>query len=460
MTSLIQLFQQNTSLEFIDVYTDKHFKLNELIIDNFDINTPDKKLVFLYLDNSIQSVKTYLTFLTTNHTLALLSPKLNIDFKTQLESTYQPDFIYDITRLEINGYNTLKLDSDVNVHFNKNNPTKQINNNIKLLLSTSGTTGSPKFVKLSESNLVNNALSIVDYLPINAWDNCPLNLPIYYSYGLSVLHTNAIKGGTIICTNRDILENEFWTDFEQYSFTSLAGVPYFYEILNRIGFTTKYYESLCYLTQAGGKLNNHLVKMFAEYASLYDCKFYVMYGQTEATARMSYLAPEDLDSKLGSIGKAIKNGQFTVDKDSEELYYTGPNVFGGYAECLDDLTSFSDDRTLKTGDLARIDEDGFVYITGRSKRFMKLFGMRINLDEVETILKTKFVGSTFVCTGIEDKSLLICSTDKNIDNNIIKQFIRYKLDIHPKFVDYKYIKDIPLTVNGKTDYTEIIKIYK
>ena len=241
----------------------------------------------LYIDNSIYSIITLWNFFKSPHAFALLSPRLDIEFKIQLEENYKPDYIYDLTRNKINSYHQISLTSDISLFYNEF-PKKNIHPEIKLMLSTSGTTGSPKFVKLSEKNVLRNALSIIDYLPINHEDSTPINLPIYYSYGLSILTSNSIAGGNIYCSNKDVLDKRFWSDFEKYKYSSLAGVPYLYEMLNRIGFTKNHYPSLRYLTQAGGKLNISFVEVFLEYAKRNEIKFFVMYGQTEATANVLF----------------------------------------------------------------------------------------------------------------------------------------------------------------------------
>lgn len=340
--------------------------------------------------------------------------------------------------------------------FQKKEQMHNISPEIKILLSTSGTTGSSKFVKLSEENLYSNAVSIVKYLPINFSDVCPLNLPLNYSYGLSILTTNAIAGGKIICGLKDILNKDFWNDFEENGFTSLAGVPYVYEILNRIGFLKKNYPSLKYLTQAGGKLNEKLISLFAEYSKNNSLDFFVMYGQTEATARMSYLNVNEFPNKIGSVGKSIDQGKFVIDQESNELIYDGPNVFGGYAECIDDLIHYVK-KPLFTGDLAKIDEDGFIYIIGRSKRFVKILGSRINLDELENNLKENFQNNTFICAGKEDTILQIACTNSTIEKVEVCNYIKELFNIHHAYIKFKIIENIPLTANGKINYIAILE---
>lgn len=447
--SLYGLIAQNKQLQYLDAVTGDKYTLRD-VSNAVDI-TDRRALAFLYLDNSIASVKMLLSCLNSKLTLALLSPKLHTEYKQRLEQAYTPYYIYDVTRTVIPDFD---LQDDM-LFCSKHVIRNVIHPDIKVLLSTSGTTGSPKFVKLSDDNLVQNALSILDYLPVNSKDIAPLNLPVFYSYGLSVFTTNSIGGGQVVCGNRDVVQKEFWEDMERYGYTSVAGVPYVYEMLHRIGFHRREYPSLRYMTQAGGKLSDTLIQSFGSYLADRGKQFFVMYGQTEATARMAYMPPHDLLQKAGAIGRPIKGGQFSLAPDTNELLYTGPNVFGGYATTAADLASFERLPVLHTGDVAVCDADGYYYITGRLKRFVKLFGTRINLDEVEAILKQETAGETFACIGIEDKQLMVFHRQATLDDGTIRSLLARKLGLHPTAFKVQKVDDFPLTPNGKLDYTAL-----
>ena len=216
------------------------------------------------------------------------------------------------------------------------------------------------------------------------------------------------------------------------------------------------------ITQAGGKLNHELNKEFTEYCRKNNKRFYVMYGQTEATARMSYLPPEYSVEKLGSMGIAIPGGQFSlIDEfgnkiegynEVGELVYTGKNVSMGYATSGEDLAQGDENKgILVTGDLAKQDEDGFFYIVGRKKRFVKLYGNRVNLDETERLIKNLI--SDCACSGEDDK-MLIYLTDKNLKEDIIK-FVSSKIGINPRAFELRYVKKIPKNSSGKTIYSKL-----
>ncbi|WP_108424747.1 AMP-binding protein [Flagellimonas amoyensis] len=454
---LLKQMADNDHLNFLDVVTGNTFSLEEMFFAIPEIGALDKHLVFLYLDNKIESTAIYLSFLGTGHSTVLLSNGLDISLKESLEAEYTPSAIFDQTRPAIHGYeqNVLKNSwSTTTLFIGYHSPTR-VHPNCKVLLSTSGTTGSPKFVKLSESNLLENAKSICAYLPITREDITPLNLPLFYSYGLSVLHTNAISGGTMVCGLPDILQKDFWNLMDKHGFTSIAGVPFIYEMLNRIGFLKKQYPSLRYISQAGGNLSHNIKEKFNHYCLQNKMDFYVMYGQTEASARISYVPPESLESKITSIGIPIKNGKLSLDPETGELLYSGPNVFGGYSEKKQDLSNWEDIEVLRTGDLAKMDEDGFYFIIGRLKRFVKIFGNRVNLDEIERFLKTTLDIGLVACIGIEDQFILVSHCENQVDDTEIKKALFEKFKIHQTSVKVQLLNEMPLTSNGKVDYKKI-----
>lgn len=453
--SLYDLIQKNRDLFFIDTQTG-----HAVSIQSFHQSLPvdDRQgLVFIYSDNGIGSVEVLLNFLNSRFTVVLLSAQLHPSFKQNLEELYTPYYLYDPGRPAVYGYNTIAASATIKLLKRKDPPHYLIHSNIKMLLSTSGTTGSPKFVKLSDGNLVQNALSILDYMPIKSDDVVPLNVPVVFVYGLSIFTTNCMAAGTIVCTNKDILQPGFWSDFTKYNCSTIGGVPYVYEALHRIGFFKKDHPSLRYMTQTGGILNQALRQEIVRYITTYNKQFVAQYGQTEAAGRMAFLPQENLLTKAASIGRPIKNGRFEIEEETSELIYYGPNVFGGYANSPADLSTWHENNKLYTGDVARRDDEGYYYITGRIKRIIKLFGTRLNLDEVELILKNGLGGQTVVCTGINDKLLQVSHVNEQLEESTVKQILKEKLNIHSSVVQVKYIPAMPLTPNGKVDYSSIMQ---
>jgi acyl-coenzyme A synthetase/AMP-(fatty) acid ligase len=265
-------------------------------------------------------------------------------------------------------------------------------------------------------------------------------------------------------TDDSIITRPFWDMFNSHNATSFSGVPFTYEMLLKTRLLKKDLPSLTVMTQAGGKLAPEKVKEIAEYARDNNISFYVMYGQTEATARISYLPPEANLGKPDSIGIAIPGGELSL-RDTNgvpitesgidgELIYRGPNVMQGYAEGADDLKNGDDLKgILATGDVARMDDDGYFYITGRLKRFIKIFGNRVNLDEVELFLRSS--GYPAACGG-EDDSLCIATTDRDSEE-AIKKAIVARYGFHHSAVAVTTVPEIPRNSSGKILYQQMFE---
>ena len=323
--------------------------------------------------------------------------------------------------------------------------------NLALCLTTSGSTGSPKLVRLTKRNILANAESIADYLQIDENERPITMLPMYYSYGLSIINSHLLKGATILLTDKTYAQREFWNFLKDNRATSMSGVPYTWELLRRLRFMRMDLPSVKTMTQAGGKLNAEIAKEYIQWAKSQSKRFIVMYGQTEATARMSYLPWEKAEEKYASIGVAIPGGDFSLAEDGE-LIYNGENVSMGYADCAEDLMKGDENHgILHTGDMARMDEDGFYYITGRKKRFVKIWGNRCNLDQIEQIVKT--VTTSCACAGVDDK-VTVFVTHEGLDKAIIDLLVS-KTGLNQIAFHIKQIDTIPITPSGKIDYPQL-----
>jgi acyl-CoA synthetase (AMP-forming)/AMP-acid ligase II len=405
----------------------------------------------------------YVTFLNNNYVSLLLNSDIDLVVFENLINIYHPQYLWlpDKRIQEFKDYENICSYNDYTL-IKTNFPLVSMHPDLSILLTTSGSTGSPKLVRLTKKNLRSNAESIVKYLGITKNDRPITSLPMYYSFGLSIINTHLISGSTILLTKSSYIQKEFWNFAKENKCTSFSGVPFTYEILKKINFWKMEILSLKILTQAGGKLNNNLIEYFATTAKQQDIRFYVMYGQTEATARMSYLSHEDTLRKLGSIGIAIPCGIFELRDDSGntinqsnvvgELVYKGENVCLGYAENINDLQKGDENSgILFTGDLAYRDEDGYYFISGRKKRFLKIYGNRVNLDSLESLLKQE-IGEV-ACVGTDDK-LIIYIIEKRKKENVISYIVN-KIKINKNIFDVRIIDEIPRSDSGKILYSKL-----
>lgn len=422
---------------------------------------PSRTLVFSLCQNSIASLAGYVAFLSGHIVPLLLSAQLDDELLADLLETYEPNYIWlpMERKTEFSGRCVIEKYGYALVEYSKGQ--KEMAEELALLLTTSGSTGSPKLVRQSYSNIEANARSIAEYLELDETERPITMLPMNYTYGLSVINSHLLIGATILMTEASYAQRRFWDFFMKEKATSIVGVPYTYEILKKLKFFRMDLPSLRYMTQAGGKLLPELHKEFAEYAEKTGKRFYVMYGQTEATARMSYLPYQKSLEKYGSMGIAIPGGKFhLVDVDGSdiiashvtgELVYEGPNVTLGYAECLEDLAK-GDERhgVLVTGDMAQMDKEGYYYIVGRKKRFLKIFGNRVNLDECERMIQGQFAEIECACVGVDDHMKIY--VNKEADMEAVKHFIVGKTGLNAAAFEVIYIAEIPKNDSGKKQY--------
>lgn len=419
-------------------------------------------LVFLACQNATESVVGYVGCMRNDIVPVMVSADIDAALFEHLVESYHPAYIWaPSTDSKVLGISIYE-DGDYCLRKTEAEEDYELGEDLTLLLTTSGSTGSPKLVRQTWENIQSNTNSIISYLDIVASDRAITTLPMNYTYGLSILNTHLCAGARVILTEATLLDKAFWNLFKGQGATTFGGVPYTYEILKKLRFGRMELPSLRYITQAGGKLVKEMAEEFNIICEEKGIRLIIMYGQTEATARMSYLPWENAREKAGSIGIAIPGGRFSlidvngkeITKPDEvgEMVYFGENVTLGYAESRKDLNKPDENHgELHTGDMAKRDEDGFLYVVGRKKRFLKLFGNRVNLDEVENLLKKEEIES--VCAGRDDH-LVIFITNPEQEQKAI-EFITNRTGISRGGFVVKHIDAIPRSDSGKVLYSAL-----
>ena len=415
-----------------------------------------KRLVFHFCRNHSENVVWYLALLEAGHAQALLNAALDAGLRDRLMDAFRPDYVILPERPSA-AYETGGVDGLWRL---RSFADDQIHPNLALLLSTSGSTGSPKLARLTRGNLESNAASIGEGLGITPEQRPLAHLPLYYSYGLSVFNSHFAAGATVVMTGESLVTQDFWDTARREKATSFSGVPYTYQMLRRLDLNRLNVPSLQDLTQAGGKLDTPAIDHFHRLMDARGGRFWVMYGQTEATARIAILPARDLPRKLGSVGRPIAGGKFEVVRPGHsapagdgELVYSGPNVMMGYAfsrECLakgDEMQG-----RLFTGDQVRVDEEGYLYVVGRGKRDAKVFGLRINLDDVETLVKTH--GPAAVVGG-NDRLVFFCEFGDEAEFARLQGDLSAKLRLHHSAFEFHRVDKLPTNASGKIDYQEL-----
>ncbi|VAW69641.1 Long-chain-fatty-acid--CoA ligase [hydrothermal vent metagenome] len=335
---------------------------------------------------------------------------------------------------------------------------------VATIIYTSGTTGKPKGVTLTHTNLLSNMQSILEYMPMSENDSCLNVLPFYYSYGNSVLHTHMMKGATLILQNSFMFPHVVLKKMQNEKVTSFYGVPSTYALLlNRTKLSEFNLSSLRYMTQAGGAMLPAHIERLRE--QLPDTEFIVMYGQTEATARITYLPCEYLDQKVSSAGKPVSGVELEI-RDSQnkklpydqqgEIYVSGENIMKGYWNAPDLTATVLKDGWLKTGDLARQDKDGYIYIVGRKTEMIKSGAHRISPLDIEEVLlrcagvaEVAVIGQSDEVLGQVVKAFIVPLDKENIKKRDIQLYCKNNLAVYkiPKIIEF--IDELPKTASGK-----------
>lgn len=334
-----------------------------------------RRVVLIEGGNRLDALVAHLAALEHGH-VSLLVPEDRPDQRDAMVAAYDPDIV-------------CTADGDV---IRRERSVHDLHPDLALLLSTSGTTGSPKLVRLSRANVASNARSIAQYLELGPHSRAITSLPLHYCYGLSVVHSHLAAGGSLALCDLSVVDECFWDFFEVSGATSFAAVPHTFDLLDRAGFDQRATPTLRQVTVAGGRLAPDRVRHWAAEGRADGWELVVMYGQTEATARMAWLPPDLAEQHPGSIGVAVPGGALRIDPVPEslepgvgELVYTGPNVMMGYAHSPSDLAGGPELMELRTGDLGR-EHGGLFEVVGRRDRFTKLFGLRLDLGRLEDLL--------------------------------------------------------------------------
>jgi long-chain acyl-CoA synthetase len=416
--------------------------------------TGRRELVFCLCSNDVASIRGYLSAIAAGHAVALLDAAAPPDLTDALVDRYRPAFI---VRSREHETPEIQRRGDAG--------RARPGNELAVLLSTSGTTGSPKLVRLARRNIEANATSIAEYLEIDEHERAILSLPIHYSYGLSVLNSHLASGASVIVTPHSIMRPDFWADAARWQATSFAGVPYSYAILERTGLLRKAIPgSMRSLTQAGGRLAPERIVRLHELMRERGGRMWVMYGQTEATARISYVPPDALPDKAGTIGIPIPRGrlsiqvgdQETTDEGIEgELMYRGPNVMLGYASRSEDLMLGDALKgLLQTGDLGEVDSDGFFRLTGRTKRIAKVYGLRVNLDEIEAAASAH---GPVAAVDDGEQILLWRAAGADTTADELRHEMAGRFGLHSRAFAVRDIDELPMKTSGKVDYDRLVK---
>tara|TARA_B100000886_G_C20426910_1_gene494646 strand:- start:12735 stop:14147 length:1413 start_codon:yes stop_codon:yes gene_type:complete len=424
-----------------------------------------RQIVILLCNNTYECLLIYLACLKNGSIPLLLSENLCEAHIKEYIKKYLPKYVFSPKKININKTRNVSFMGNYLIYEHDNNNFVK-NKFLALLLTTSGSTGNPKVVKVSKKNLLSNTLSICKYLNLTENERHMTILPMNYTYGLSCINTFLYSGGSIILNSDAITTKSFWMNIEKNKPTFFSGVPFTYEIISKYFLEKLKDSSIRVFTQAGGKLRNQFLEKFIKFSEENNKEFIVMYGQTEATARMSYLPFSKLKEKIGSIGIAIPGGKFKLrntyvehnkkNKIIGELVYVGENVTEGYAHSFEELNELEEKpNCLNTGDIAWIDKDNYVFLVGRINKFAKISGIRVSLIDIEDFLNNQGFNCAVCSDDIFLRIFIENEKENKIDTIKLKKEISKKMNISSNSLKIKGITKLPRLDSGKVNYQKL-----
>jgi acyl-CoA synthetase (AMP-forming)/AMP-acid ligase II len=416
------------------------------------------KNILLLSENSVFFITAYLAIMKSGNVCVPLNPLIEeetlheIVTRTKTETVFvNKRFVSKFENISIALIDPDNMEDRIeeirNSNFN-DLPANFQKDHLAQIIFTSGSTGEQKGVMLTHKNLIANTDSILAYLKLSIEDTIEIVMPFYYCYGLSLLHTHLRVGGSVVLNNSFMFIGSVINDLNKYRCTGFSGVPSHFQILLRKtkDFKNTTFQTLRYVTQAGGKLHNAFIKEFAE--AFPEIQFFVMYGQTEATARLSYLPPDKLPEKIGSMGKGIPgvklrviNEHGTKVKPGEigEIIAKGDNIMKGYFEDPESTKKTLKNGWLHTGDMATVDKEGYIFIQSRAKEILKVRGIRMSPKEIEEVIvgipgvvDCSIIGIQDEITGEAIKAIVyINESDKGLfSEEMIKKHCAERLASH------------------------------
>jgi acyl-coenzyme A synthetase/AMP-(fatty) acid ligase len=432
--------------------------------------SPRKRLVFVLVGVTPSAVIAILGAIEAGHAVALIDPDLAAEKIAGMVQTYRPDVILTAGAvlpggLVDQGYaSAAQIGEGVTIAERAADPADSaLPRELMLLLATSGTTGIPKFVRHSETSIVTNAHQIADVLGVTSASIAAAHLPLHYSFGWSVVASHLVVGGAAVLIADNLMSKAFWDAIERAGANHFPGVPFHYVTLSRLGMQV-IPPCVTTLTQAGGALDLRIQQKFHDFAATRGGRFCVMYGQTEAGPRMTTLAHDAFPDRTGSVGTAlpgarleiVRSGALAPAGENGEVHYIGPNVMLGYAETRADLAKPDELRgRLDTGDVGYLDADGHLFITGRTKRFAKIAGLRLGLDQMEAEFSPLV---PVACLDGGEKILVFYEGEDNPQVKERARALANEYKIPSVMLSVQRIDAIPRTSGGKVSYGRLREV--
>ncbi|MFX1500411.1 MAG: class I adenylate-forming enzyme family protein [Promethearchaeota archaeon] len=476
LANKIAIFHRDKTLSYSNLYSLILKVINE--INSLDIKEHEK--IIIVADNSIFFIVAYFAIIGSGCVAVPIHPDFGKENFNHVYKTCEVRYAFIQKKYwkRINTYNIsfervysdLDLEGTENI-FNIKEEIREVKDvddrsDVAVIIFTSGSTDVPKGVMLSHYNIMYNTNSIIEYLELTESDRVMVVLPFSYCFGTSLLHTHLRVGGQVVINNLFMFPAKVLREINDKNCTVFAGVPSTFSILLRRSPLKKMkFPSLRLIQQAGGKLTNALILELKK--ALPTTKICIMYGQTEATARLSYLPPELLDSKLGSIGRGIpgtkievlnKNGDLVKPREIGEIVASGGNIMLGYWQDPEETAKVLKDGKLFTGDLGFNDEEGYIFLTDRAKEIIKVGGYRVGPKEIENIIskhpdvvEVAIIGIYDELLGEAIKAFVSLTNNSNLSTKELISYCQQNLPSYKVPKSIEIMASLPKNISNKID---------
>ena len=421
------------------------------LITMFESRLNHRSLILVLADRNIATLSCYYALMACGHVILMLDPSLSLDDLLRYIAIYRPQYVLGHhSKLSAVNHKRHVLEFNDRAIVELDTPRFALNDSLALLLTTSGSTGNPKTVRLSYENLRANSKAFADTARITQDDVGIVSLPVYYTYGLAVCHVHFLVGAKLALTERKVYEPEFEQLILREKVTSIHGVPYIYECMERSGFLNRIPDSIRIATAGGGSFKAGLQERINNLADTSGFRFLAQYGQTEGTALLTKVPNAAKYNDVGCVGLPCQGMEASVDPINSELCFSGPSVSLGYANGYSDLSKGDDNQGfLRTGDTDRIEKDGRIYLTGRLTRIIKIKGIRYNLDDIERLIALQF---NTECICIEHLDKLFCGVIACEDDSAVANWTSRRFKISLNRISVVSLDDVPKQGSGKIDY--------
>lgn len=422
---------------------------------------PERCLMVIVCDNSVATIRFYLAAVAADCVPLLLGTDLYEEYLKNYIHLYQPQFIWmsKSKRKDASNWGRLCYETEQHILIDTGIPKGPMYEELAILLTTSGSTGNPKTVRISNKNIRENTKAIINALQLEENAIGVTILPMNYTYGMAICNMHMIMGATLIVTDYKVMDPRFLELVRNENITNIQGVPFVHEMLNRLGFYDDIMDSINLVTMGGGRAKAELHEKMNRVFAGKKIRFCAVYGQTEGTTMLTKLPDGKMMNDTECIGTACLGMEAWTDPDTGELIFQGSSVCLGYAEKKEDLALGDVNHgILRTGDLADIDEKGKIYLRGRIRRFIKMAGIRVNLDDIENLVRKNIEGIECACCGSDDH-MHVYVTQPNLSNTI-KKLISGQIPVSGIMLSVRYIPEILHNSNGKIDYQKMETEYE